>query len=354
MAAQGSGTGQHGVIATTAQAGSPLTCFGVNQQQTRLYLIHDTNIWELAETANGWPQASVFGGATPGRDSSLISFGVGGIHPHVFYTDRAGQLSDLQPDDLPWGQLSIQVTKGSPLAGLALREQDYRVFYVGADGVLCELVADAGTARHEEILRGARPAPGSKLACTQNSQGLTAVFYVDAADNLLHALHHTSVQVPLKFENEPIKETAPAPGTALTCFTMTGTDDARAYYLDGQGQIIEVQWKKSTSVMTAHPLHYQAMPGSALTCFGVEGKWTRLYYLDDQARVSELAWIRGEHGAPGHWNRTPLGYTAALDSDLTCYGAGGKWTRLYYLDPQHRVNELAFDGTTRKFVHNPL
>ena len=340
MAAQG------GVTTTTAQAGSALACCGVNQQQTRLYLIRqlDGNIGELADTADGW-QSADYAGARPAASSALACCGVGGVHPHAFYLDQAAQLVELQPDAPSDDPLPIEVADGSPLAGLALGEKDYRLFYVNADRVLYELVADDGSARYQEILNGSSAAPGTRLACTHDSRGLVTVFYVDAADNLLHALHHTSVQVPGEFGNEPIKGTDPAPGTALTCFTMTGTNDARAYYLDGQGQIIEVQWKKSTNALTVHPLHYQAKPGSALTCFGVGGLHPRLYYLDDQAEVTELAW------QDGAWHQHSLHVTAAPDSDLTCYGADGKWTRLYYLDPQYRVNELAYDGTAKKFVN---
>jgi hypothetical protein len=88
------------------------------------------------------------------------------------------------------------------------------------------------------------------------------------------------------------------------------------------------------------------MPGSALTCFGVGGQLTRVYYLDDNAQVNELAW------QVGSWSPHRLPWIAARDSALTCYGANGAATRLYYLDADYQVNELAWNG--QRFVNTPL
>jgi hypothetical protein len=37
--------------------------------------------------------------------------------------------------------------------------------------------------------------------------------------------------------------TDPAPGSALTCFNVTGKYDTRVYYLDRQNQINELAWQ---------------------------------------------------------------------------------------------------------------
>jgi hypothetical protein len=97
------------------------------------------------------------------------------------------------------------------------------------------------------------------------------------------------------------------------------------YYLDINGQINEMAW--TGDQMGNHPLGYEAAPGSSLTCFGVGGKYTRLYYLDGEGRINELAWSNGgwaNHVRPG---------TASPESALTCFGVNGTATRLYYADP---------------------
>lgn len=41
-------------------------------------------------------------------------------------------------------------------------------------------------------------------------------------------------------------------------------------------------------------------------------------------------------------------------SALTCFGVEGQLARLYYLGPEYRVNELAWDPNNGKFVNTPL
>jgi hypothetical protein len=79
-----------------------------------------------------------------------------------------------------------------------------------------------------------------------------------------------------------------------------------------------------------------------LTCFGVGGAATRLYYLDGNAHVNELAW-------EGQWVNADMTSragvpAAAPGSALACFGVGGTATRLYYLDGNAHVNELAWEG----------
>lgn len=79
-----------------------------------------------------------------------------------------------------------------------------------------------------------------------------------------------------------------------------------------------------------------AMTGSPLTCFGVSESATRLYFLDGNYQVNELALT-----ADG-WDGGSLLVTTAPDSSLTCFGVGGKEPRVYYVDPDRRIIELAW------------
>jgi hypothetical protein len=61
-----------------------------------------------------------------------------------------------------------------------------------------------------------------------------------------------------------------------------------------------VSW--TSTDLSNHQLEVTAMPGSALTCFGVEGQLARLYYLGPEYRVNELAWDPNN----GKFVNTPL------------------------------------------------
>ncbi len=94
--------------------------------------------------------------------------------------------------------------------------------------------------------------------------------------------------------------------------------------------------------MTAAAGSPAAASGSALACFGVNGSATRLYYLDPNNHVNELAWNNG-------WSTTDMTAAAgspiaASGSALACFGVNGSATRLYYLDSNSYVNELAWNS----------
>jgi hypothetical protein len=335
---------------TTSRTGGPLACFGVNESAARLYFVSLlSNVTELAKTNNDWKPTDTLFSAAP--NSPLTGFGLEGTFPRVYYFDVDSRIHELAWRTSQWTFQTLpgQPADDSPLTCVGSDEGDCYLYYVGTDRRVHELAADTSGNFQEQTMPGASVAPGSGLTCSFHdfTPGAT-VFYTDDTGKL----HYTGYYAPDQAWESVIKEAEPAPGSALTCFDIANTDDNRVYYLDAQNRINEMAWTGDTK--TNNRLDYTAMPGSALTCFGVEGQLTRLYYLDDQAQVNELAWKRGQHGAHGHWGNNPLGYTAAPDSALTCFGVEGKWTRLYYLDPDHRINELAWDPNTETFGNTAL
>jgi hypothetical protein len=188
---------------------------------------------------------------------------------------------------------------------------------------------------------GAGQWPDVGLTCHRENQA--NVFYVSSTDNLIHVLIFENPDDPdiLDFAMDG---THPVPGSALTCFALPGGIGTRLYYPDDQYRVNEMAWTDDT--MVNHLLPATALPGSALTCFGVGGQYTCLYYLDHQARVNELGWSNGR------WANHVLPGTAAPHSALTCFGVDGTFTRLYYLDAQSRINELAWQ--TNRFVNSVL
>lgn len=336
-----------------ARAGSALACFGVDHKMTRLYFLGDDGaLHGRAFTPRGWDPEDL-----PGPEeilpSPLACIGRDETDPSVYCVAGSRHIIQLAwNNDVNWWAihpLAAQVAEDSPLTCVAPAGTDGLLYYVGTDRQLYEVALDVTGHRSPQPVQPTNVAPGSGLTCKQDSRGLGMVFYIDASDHLLHVAAYTDPAEGQELDTFPIDGTAPAPGSALTCFNMEDKDNTRVYYLDRQSQINELAWNGSDQKNNVLP--YKAMPGSALTCFGYGGLSTRLYYLDDQARVNELAWV---HGRWAHKvlpdPATPA--MAAPDSALTCFGANGTTTRLYYLDPDHRVNELAWQ--TNKFVNTPL
>lgn len=78
-------------------------------------------------------------------------------------------------------------------------------------------------------------------------------------------------------------------------------------------------------------------PKSPLTCFGFGGIEPRVYYVDVDSHITELAFKAGQWAVQSLYGRTAPG------SPLTCLGLGGKDCRLYYVGTDRQLNELAPD-----------
>lgn len=75
-----------------------------------------------------------------------------------------------------------------------------------------------------------------------------------------------------------------------------------------------------------------------MTCFGVNGVNPRVYYIDTENRLNELAW-------EGTWGNNVLTEDVVGPSNaLACYGLGGAASRVYYVTKQNQVDELAWVG----------
>ena len=342
MATQDHGPSRH--EATVALAGSSLTCFGAGGSATRLYYLGvDNAVNVLGRTANGWGADTLDLEAAP--NSPLTCFGFNGNDPRVYFIDPDSRIIEMA---LKAGQWTVRTLPGqpahdSPLTCFGLHGTNTRLYYVGTDRQVHELAADQNGNFQNQAF-GAKVAAGSGLTCHPDPEGQARVFYVDATDHLIHALAFGIPEDPTGILDYAIDGTHPVPESALTCFPLSGGTDTRLYYLDDQYRVNEMAWTGDT--MANHVRPATALPGSALTCFGVGGKDTRLYYLDGQARVNELGWTNGR------WKNQVLPGTAAPDSDLTCFGATGRFTRLYYLDAESRVSELAWQ--TNRFVNSVL
>ena len=136
-----------------------------------------------------------------------------------------------------------------------------------------------------------------------------------------------------------------ASGSGLTCYGVSGTA-ARVYYLDANGHVHELAWENewvNTGDLTAMTGAAPAAPGSALTCYGVGGTAARVYYLDANGHVHELAW-ENKWVNTGDLTAMTGAAPAASGSGLTCYGVSGTAARVYYVDAGGHVHELAWEN----------
>ena len=114
----------------------------------------------------------------------------------------------------------------------------------------------------------------------------------------------------------------------------------------GQNCVIVSDASPGGAVDLDYRVPVTAEPGSALACFGVNGSATRLYYLDTNYNVNELAWVNNQ------FVNSVLPGSAVPRSSIACFGVNGSASRVYYLDADYRVDELAWLGNS--FVNNVL
>ncbi len=381
-----------------------ITCFGVNGDYSRVYYLDtDSNVTELAWD-NGWgfpdPLTGPTGeaGGAPGAvtGSALTCFGVDGDYSRVYYLKPTVGTNLNVPDvaelywDNGWGSNILTGPGGeagnapSPAPGSALtcfgvNGSASRVYYTAGEPSLTgptptdvyELYWDNGWNYHK--LTGANgqaagapsAVPGSALTCFGVNGSASRVYYIKptAGTNVntqdvaelywdngwnYHVLTGDQGEVPMA---------PPAvPGSPLACFGVNGSA-SRVYYLGGEPRFVdqiadvyELYWDNGWNYHKLTGANGQAagapsaVPGSALTCFGVNGSASRVYYTGPGDEVYELYWDNGwnYHKLTGAQAEMPTAPPAAPGSALTCFGVNGSDSRVYYVDTQGQVNELAW------------
>jgi hypothetical protein len=358
-------------IPVFADAGSPLTCFGVAGTATRVYFLDARkDVYEVA-WENGWVTSNLTAAAkapAAGMFSGLTCFGVGGTATRVYYVDANGDVYELAWEN-GWVATNVTAKAGAPpadggnnLTCFGVGGTDSRIYYtdlVGAVGSVYELawvnsgwVATNVTAE----ARAASVYRGTPLTCFGVGGTASRIYYLD---NDAHVQE-------LAWENgwmaTDVTAQAGAPAashdSALTCFGVGGTA-TRVYYVEpNRSHMYELAWENgwvATDVTAAAGA--SAATHNALSCFGVGGVASRIYYLvynNADQDVYEMAWENG-------WVSTNLtakanARTASNSSAVTCFGVGGTATRVYYVDgtgpigsvnnvlPSGLVNELAWEN----------
>lgn len=343
-------TGSAGATsAPAARAGSALTCFGANGSNSRVYYLKPTvsvnlNSQDVAELYwdNGWgyniltgDSGKASGAPPPTQNSALTGFGVNGSASRVYYVggvpELIGNVSDVYElawnNGWSWSKLTGSggaANAPSPVADTALtcfavNGLASRVYYVKPTiesslntQDVAELYWDNGW--HYDALTGPggraagapSAAPGSPLCCFGFNGSASRVYYLV---NNLSFTNPTLDVYELYWDNgwgwnkltgsDGKANGAPsASAGGLACFGVKSSD-SRVYYLGPNDDVFELYWSngwawnKLTGAGGKTPNAPAAAPGTALTCFGVNGSDSRVYYLDAAGHVNELAWLNG-------------------------------------------------------------
>jgi cytolysin (calcineurin-like family phosphatase) len=198
------------------------------------------------------------------------------------------------------------------------------------------------------------PAPNSALACFGVSGSATRLYYLDV-DSDVHELAWDGRWFDNDISAQSNARGPAATGSALACFGVSGSA-TRLYYLDVDSEVHQLAWGGGTwsdDNLSATSNAGPAASGSALACFGVNGSGPRVYYLDVDSEVHQLAW-GGSTWSDDNLSATSNAGPAASGSALACFGVNGSDPRVYYLDSNSEVHELAWnDGIWRDSVAYP-
>ena len=122
----------------------------------------------------------------------------------------------------------------------------------------------------------------------------------------------------------------------------------RVYFLDANYHVNELAWMGgrwvNTGDLTARTGAAAAAAGSAVPCYAVADHAMRVYFLDANYHVNELAWMGGRWVNTGDLTARTGAAAAAADSPLSCYAVADFAMRVYFLDANYHVNELAWMG----------
>lgn len=134
----------------------------------------------------------------------------------------------------------------------------------------------------------------------------------------------------------------PAPGSTILAFTIND-NQPRLYHLDSKNNVIEragdgADWSgRNLTTATNLPV---AAKQSALAGFALNNRDPRVYYLDDSGNVIELAWGGGKWGG-GNPTESAKSQVARSGSALAAFAIGGSRPRVYYVDDDAKITELA-------------
>jgi hypothetical protein len=231
-----------------------------------------------------------------------------------------------------------------------------RVYYREQTGLLGEAAVVNGSPQLTAQWPGSSQYPatcGGSITCVYDDGVGARIYYTDPKNNIIELALHQDSGSPTFTR---CRETAD-PHSPLTCL-IAGTSGTRVYYLatqNGKPWLNEIAFPSDTDGPDPFPTSFTradgtpvtpvaAKPNSPLTCVYIPGTGSRVYYLDPNNQIIELALNYLDDSQIGeglYASFNPTGFPAA-DGGLTCLLAGSAGTRVYFLEPgSNFVRELS-------------
>jgi hypothetical protein len=347
---------------------SAITCFGHAGADARVCFVNSENhIIELA-WEGGWKSTDLtqlISAPAPRPGTALACFGVKTTNTRLYYFNSENHVIELAwlpdwlvpPTDLTAATGAPAARPGSGLACFGVNGSDSRVYFIDTGSEVHEL-AWANSWSHNPIGSSthAPKAGGSGLACFGVNGSDSRVYYTDTKNNVNElAWANNWSHNPIGAQNGAPQA---APWSALTCFGVNNADSRVYYVAEANNDIIELAWAntwKVTDVREKASTPY-ALTGMPIACFG-HGNDSRVYYFADGGQGTGLIWELG--WVNGNWQprdvsalAVPFGNTN-VPSGLACYGVNGADSRVYCIDTNKELNELAWVDNS-KWVRNLL
>lgn len=331
---------------------------GDNTHNWIYYIGADSEIYELAWINEIWTNGQILKSArtTPAspaarQGSPLTCWNQKSYGPRIFYIDETNNVTGIYRNGVGknYGSLFYAshqklgtAAQGSGLVCCGVKDGASKVYFVDSTNRLSEVTLQ-GDKWNLNPLPGTPRAGGTPLACVGFGARHSRVYYVDNNGCINETAHAGTSWVTSVLPGGQVDARS-----ELTCYGFSKMGDPssiRVYYIDTNDCIIELAWSKGT--WTKGHWSNNLLPGTAspdcgaLTCYMVDSTESRVYYLNRQNRVSELAWV------DGRWEEKVLPAREATPStSLTCCAnSAGSDPRVYYLDVNYVINEIAWsDG----------
>lgn len=191
----------------------------------------------------------------------------------------------------------------------------------------------------------AQPVQGSGITSVSIGKTDTRVYYTDSASRI-NEIFWNGTSGSGAYDNDVLPSAEVRPGSSLTAVLKT-FEPLRVYYVDNANRVNEISvpstsargtgW--SNNVLPSNQVRFD----SPLTALTLANGDPRIYYIDSQNFVNELAWV-------GQWVNTVLpsedspGHPAAEYSGLTCFAFNGTDSRVYYAGEFNRLTAYNWMG----------
>lgn len=189
----------------------------------------------------------------------------------------------------------------------------------------------------------------SSITCVAPDGNIPTAFFTHGGDLLQQAVSVPASTNPLGPRSWTLIRNIPGhpvQGSGITSVSIN-TTDTRVYYTDSASRINELFWNGESG---SNAYDNKVLPsaevraGSSLTSVLKVSEPLRVYYVDNANRVNELSVAPNVARGTGWSNNILPSNQVRSDSPLAALTLANGDPRIYYIDSQDLVNELAWVG----------